>query len=177
MRFSYRAVLPLIVLALTALAAPMSAQKTDEATRNKNREQLEGLLRSAGPASNLNFDPAKNNKYNFVAVLTTGLRWSESVETIFFVTDSDTIVLRGYPKRKGKFINIDKAKDPQLLMKKLLNLGVRTFFHWGVDEDGDAYFGYSFTLESGFPAEAIRIVIRSIANHDQYVGELVTAIE
>jgi len=177
MRFSYRAVLPLIVLAVAGLAAPLSAQKIDDATRNKNREQLEGLLNSAGPASDLKFTPAKNNRNNFVAVLTDGLRWSESVEVIFFVTDSDTIVLRGYPKRKGQFINIDKAKNPELLMRKLLNLGIRTFFHWGVDEDGDAYFGYSFTLESGFPAEAVRIVLRSIANHDQYVGELITAIE
>jgi hypothetical protein len=177
MRFAYRAVLPLIVLAVAALAAPLSAQKIDDATRNKNREQLEGLLASAGPASDLSFTPVKNNRNNFVANLTTGLRWSDSVEVIFFVTDSDTIVLRGYPKRKGKYINIDKARDSQLLMRKLLNLGIRTFFHWGVDEDGDAYFGYSFTLESGFPAEAIRIVLRSIANHDQYVGELITAIE
>ena len=177
MRFSDRAVLALIVLAMAGLTVPLSAQKIDDAVRRKNREQLEGVLSASGPASNLTFTGARTNPNNFVANLTTGLRWSENIEVIFFVTDSDTIVLRGYPKRKGQFINVDKAKDPQLLMRKLLNLGVRTFFHWGVDEDGDAYFGYSFTLESGFPAEAIRTVLRSIANHDQYVGELITAIE
>jgi hypothetical protein len=85
--------------------------------------------------------------------------------------------MRGYPKRKGKYINIDAAKNSELLMRKILSLGVRTFFHWGIDDDGDAYFGYSFTLESGFPAEAIRTVLGSIANHDQYVGELVTSLE
>jgi hypothetical protein len=177
MRIAYRAALTLVALALAGLAAPISAQKIDDATRNRNREQVEGVLRSAGPANNLDFSPARNNRNNFSANLTKGLRWSESVEVVIFVTDSDTIVLRGYPKRKGQYINIDKAKDPELLMRKLLSLGVRTFFHWGVDEDGDAYFGYAFTLESGFPAEAIRIVLGSIANHDQYVGELVTALE
>ena len=175
MSFLHR--LSIMAVAVATLSVPLTAQKTDEATRNRNREQLSGLLATSGPTYNLKFSPGQDNRYNFVANLTEGLRWSESVEVIFYVTDSDTIVLRAYPKRKGKYINPNSASNPQLLMRKLLSLGVRTFFHWGIDDDGDAYYGYSFTLESGFPAEAMRVVLGSIANHDQYVGELVTAID
>ena|SRR5690349_3043782 len=31
---------------------------------------------------------------------------------------------------------------------------------------------YTFTLESGFPDEAIKIVLESIRNSDKYVGEM-----
>jgi hypothetical protein len=175
MRFLDR--LAIIGLAVATLSLPLQAQKIDDKTRARNREQLSGLLTASGPTNNLTFNPVSNNRNNFVANLTEGLRWSDSVEVIFYVTDSDTIVMRGYPKRKGKYINIDAAKNSELLMRKILSLGIRTFFHWGIDDDGDAYFGYSFTLESGFPAEAIRVVLGSIANHDQYVGELVAAID
>jgi hypothetical protein len=32
--------------------------------------------------------------------------------------------------------------------------------------------GYTFTLESGFPEDAIRVVLRSIVNSDKFIGEL-----
>jgi hypothetical protein len=36
----------------------------------------------------------------------------------------------------------------------------------------DTFAGYTITLESGFPAEAVDTVVRSIPNQDKYVGQL-----
>jgi hypothetical protein len=57
-------------------------------------------------------------------------------------------------------------------MRLLLRLSDRAFLFWGADESGDIFTGYTFTLESGFPEEAIRIVLRSIVNSDKFVGEM-----
>jgi hypothetical protein len=43
---------------------------------------------------------------------------------------------------------------------------------WGADETGDVFTGYTFSLESGFPDEAVKIVLRSIVNSDKFIGEL-----
>ena len=34
------------------------------------------------------------------------------------------------------------------------------------------FTAYTFTLESGFPDEAIKVVLRSIVNSDKFVGEM-----
>jgi hypothetical protein len=39
------------------------------------------------------------------------------------------------------------------------------------------FTGYTFTLESGFPDEAIKIVLSSIKNSDQFVGEMRPSID
>jgi hypothetical protein len=54
----------------------------------------------------------------------------------------------------------------------LLRLSDRAFLFWGADETGDIFTGYTFTLESGFPEEAISIVLKSIVNSDKFVGEM-----
>ena len=54
----------------------------------------------------------------------------------------------------------------------MLRLGDRAFLFWGADEAGDIFTGYTFTLESGFPEEAISIVLRSIVNSDKFIGEM-----
>jgi hypothetical protein len=54
----------------------------------------------------------------------------------------------------------------------LLRLSDRAFLFWGADEAGDIFTGYTFTLESGFPEESIRIVLSSIVNSDKFVGEM-----
>jgi hypothetical protein len=62
-------------------------------------------------------------------------------------------------------------------MKQLLRLSDKNFLYWGADESGDIFTGYTFTLESGFPDEAIRVVLRSIANTDKFIGEMRQAID
>jgi hypothetical protein len=46
-----------------------------------------------------------------------------------------------------------------------------------MDEGGDVFSGYTFTLESGFPEAAITIVLRSIANLDKFVGNMKPMID
>jgi hypothetical protein len=41
----------------------------------------------------------------------------------------------------------------------------------------DVFAGYTFTLESGFPEEAIKVVIRSIPLIDARIGELADYID
>ena len=42
----------------------------------------------------------------------------------------------------------------------------------GADDTGDVLAHFEFTLESGFPNEAIKVVLRSIKLQDQYVGQM-----
>jgi hypothetical protein len=62
-------------------------------------------------------------------------------------------------------------------MRALLLYSDNNFFFSGADDSGDIFFGYTFTLESGFPSDAITIVLRSIRNQDKYVGEMRPVID
>jgi hypothetical protein len=62
-------------------------------------------------------------------------------------------------------------------MRLLLRLSDRAFLFWGIDSAGDVFTGYTFTLESGFPEESIKVVLRSIVNSDQFVGEMKPMID
>jgi len=42
----------------------------------------------------------------------------------------------------------------------------------GMDDSHDLFAGFTITLESGFPEEAVRIVLRSIPLVDDAVGDL-----
>jgi hypothetical protein len=57
-------------------------------------------------------------------------------------------------------------------MRKLLQYNDNNFLFFGADDTNDVFAGYTFTLESGFPNEAITIVLRSLRNQDKYVGEM-----
>ncbi len=57
-------------------------------------------------------------------------------------------------------------------MRQLLQFTDRNFLFWGADDTYDVFAGYSFTLESGFPAEALKVVLGSISNLDGFVGSL-----
>jgi hypothetical protein len=94
------------------------------------------------------------------------------VEIVISVTKSDTIGFRVYPHYNGDYINVGKAKDGLALMRALLHLSDQNFLFWGADGSDDVFCGYTVTLESGFPSEAIVIVLRSIHNTDKFVGQL-----
>jgi hypothetical protein len=101
-----------------------------------------------------------------------GLNHASRFQIIITITDKATIWFRVYPLWSGDYINIDEASDPNGLMRKLLRDSYHNFFFWGVDDDSDVFAGYEFTLESGFPEEAIKVVIRSVPLIDGSVGEL-----
>ena len=155
------------------LIAPLSAGAQDS-NRDATRTQLADLLQTAGARADVDvsFHQSTENPYNFVGYMTTGLVNSDSLEIVINVTKSDTIGFRIYPHYKGGYINTGRAKLATALMRKLLYFNDQNFLFWGADDTSDVFTGYTITLESGFPADAITTVLRSIRNTDKFVGEL-----
>lgn len=165
---------PVLLLLLTSVASVAIAQ--EDVRRDATREKLRQLLESTGQRNDVNttFRQATRNPYNFVGTMQAGMNFKnvDNLEVVISVTKSDTIFFRVYPHYRGGYINIDKAKDPLGFAKKLLSMSDTNFLFWAVDDAGDTFAGYTFTLESGFPAEAIVVVLRSIKNTDGFVGDL-----
>jgi len=167
---------PLVLLTLTCAASVASAQTPADAKRDATREKLRQLLETSGQRADVNttFRPASKQPYNFVGTMKDGMNFThvEELEIVISVTKNETIGFRVYPHYKGGYINVDKTKDSLGFAKKLLFMSDRNFLFWGIDDVGDTFAGYTFTLESGFPTEAIVIVLRSIRNTDGFIGEL-----
>jgi hypothetical protein len=163
----------IVLFILIIISVPaVYAQQDNEAARNRTRESLAQLLAKAGPSVNISFSQSQKQPFNYVGQLQQGLTNAESFEIVISVTPKDTIGFRIYPHYKNGYINVDKVNDRAALMRLLLRLSDRAFLFWGADESGDVFTGYTFTLESGFPEEAINIVLRSIVNSDKFVGEM-----
>jgi hypothetical protein len=165
----------IFVIALFVLAINVAAvygQQDDEAVRKRTREKLAALLDKAGPDMKVAFKQSEKQPFNYVGSLQTGLVNTDSFEIVVSVTPKETIGFRIYPHYNKGYINVDRVKDRAGLMRLLLRLSDRAFLYWGADEAGDIFTGYTFTLESGFPEEAIKIVLRSIVNSDKFIGEL-----
>ena len=161
----------LFILSMLSVSA-VYGQQDDEAARIRTRERLEALLEKTGREINVDFKQSQKQPFNYTGSLKAGLVNTESFEIVISVTPKDTIGFRIYPHYNKGYINVDKVKDRAGLMRLLLRLSDRAFLFWGADESGDIFTGYTFTLESGFPQEAIRIVLRSIVNSDKFVGEM-----
>ena len=50
-------------------------------------------------------------------------------------------------------------------MRRLLYYSDQNFLFWGADDTADVFCGYTVTLESGFPSDAIVVILRSIKQH------------
>jgi len=153
---------------------PAAAQtKETQAERDATREELRAILASVGPRDDvaIAFRQSTQNPYNFVGNA-TGLANSDSLEVVISVTEYKTISFRVYPHYHGGYINLNWAKDRAGLMRKLLGYNDTNFLFFGADDTSDVFAGYTFTLESGFPNEAVTIVLRSLRNQDKYVGEM-----
>ncbi|HEY0431753.1 MAG TPA: hypothetical protein VGC61_08030, partial [Pyrinomonadaceae bacterium] len=147
-------------------------EEENKAAREQTRGQLEKLLGKVGPVANVSFSVSQKHSDKYVGLLKTGLVNAEGMEIFIDVTPKETIEFRVYPHYKKAYLNLDKVSDRSALMRMLLELNSRTFLYWGADEAGDVFTGYTFTLESGFPEEAITVVLRSIVNSDKFVGEM-----
>ncbi|MDT7541017.1 MAG: hypothetical protein QOE33_921 [Acidobacteriota bacterium] len=145
-----------------------------QASRDATREKLRKLLEAAGARKDVNITFRQSDKqpYNFLGAMSAGLTNADNLEIVIGVTTNETIGFRVYPHYKGEYINVDKVKNGAGLMRKLLFLSDRNFLYWGIDASGDVFSGYTVTLESGFPDEAMTTVIRSIRNTDGFVGEM-----
>jgi hypothetical protein len=167
-----RMIVVVLFVLSTVSVSTVYGQQDDAAVRNRTRERLAQLLEKSGPGINVTFRQSEKQPYNYVGILRTGLVNSDSFEIVVSVTSKETIGFRVYPHYNKGYINVDRAKDIPALMRLLLRLSDRAFLFWGADESGDVFTGYTFTLESGFPDEAINIVLKSIVNSDKFVGEL-----
>jgi len=168
-------VLSFFVCLLVFGAAPAAAQSdAADPARDATRESLRSLLATAGQRDDVSvqFRQSTKNPYNFVGSMTTGLKNCDSLEIVISVTKSATIGFRVYPHYKGGYINLLRAKSQSDLMMQLLYFSDQNFLFWGADDTRDVFSGYTFTLESGFPSDAIVIVLRSIRNTDKFVGQM-----
>jgi hypothetical protein len=164
-------------LLLIALLGFASAAYSQDATRDKTRDRLKALLDRVGPEIKVTFQPSSESPYVFSGVMSEGLKNAERLEIVIGVTPDQIIRFRVFPKYKGSYVNIDKARNSAQLLRKLIQLNYETFLFWGADDTGDVFTGYTFTLESGFPDEALRIVLASIKNSDKFVGDLRPSID
>lgn len=152
------------------LFSSAAAAQTD--SRDVTREKLRTLLTANGPKVNIDFRQSDKNPYNFIGVLNTGLTNADSFEVVIGVTTDATIGFRIYPHYHGAYINLNRASNGLGLARQLLGLSDTNFLFWGMDESSDIFAGYTFTLESGFPDAALRVVLYSIKPLDKYVGEM-----
>jgi hypothetical protein len=157
---------------MTVSVSAARGQQSSEASRNRTRELVRALLDKAGAQIKVSFRQSEKQPFNFVGVMKEGLTTADSFEIVVSVTASETIGIRVYPHYNGAYINVDKAKNSLGLTRQLLRFSDQAFLFWGADSSYDVFAGYTFTLESGFPEEAIKIVLRSIVNMDKYVGEM-----
>lgn len=169
----HRLTFAVLLAGLVCSAAPVAAQQPS-ASRDSTREHLRVLLVSAGDRADINasFRISLKQPYNFIGWMTRGLVNSDTLEIVLSVTTHETIGLRVYPHYKGHYINLDKVTDGPGLMRQIMHYNNNNFLFWGADADNDVFSGYTVTLESGFPTEAILVVLRSIRSTDQYIGEM-----
>ncbi len=175
-------ILRLSLLAVLALTPVLAAAQQAPLTRDQERERLRSALNRFGPLPEVNTDFRQSDKqpYNFVGVMKTmfvngqkvPLPNAEYFEVVVGVGETHTISVRVYPHYNGNYMNVKRARDGNTFMRKLLFFSHHNFFYWAADDDDDCYAIFNFTLENGFPDEAFEIVLRSIANNDQFVGQL-----
>jgi hypothetical protein len=167
----------LVASTITVLAPSVWGQTDADTARVKTRDQLGLLLDKVGPTIKVTFRRSDKQPFNYVGLLKEGLTNADSMEIVIGVTADKTIGFRIFPHYNSAYVNVDKAKNSAGLMRELLRLSDKNFLFWGMDEGGDVFSGYTFTLESGFPDAAITIVLRSIANLDKFVGNMKPMID
>ena len=157
---------PAALMLFLLLVVPRAWAQQPAASRDSTREHLRLLLVSAGDRADVNasFRISLKQPYNFIGSMTSGLVNSDTLEIVLSVTSHETIGLRVYPHYKGGYLNLDKVRDGPGLMRQMMHYNNSNFLFWGADAENDVF--------SGFPSDAILIVLRSIRSTDQYVGEL-----
>jgi hypothetical protein len=164
------------ILAVCAVGR-LGAQTDTDAVRDSTRRQLETLLSTYGPAREMRFQRSADQPFDIVGVFDKPMLYVSRLEIIVTVTGERTIGFRVYPRLHGAHINLDRVRRRTLFMERLLRDADQSFLHWAIDQNRDLFAGFTFTLESGFPEDAIEMVIRSIPLLDRPVGELIPLIQ
>ncbi len=166
-----------VVLAVSTVGA-VAAQKIDvDSVQVVTWNKLDSLLATYGPARDIRWHRKPNEPLTMVGSLDKGLKYAWSFDIFITITEKATIWFRVYPVIAGDYINLETCRDPQGLMRKMLRDNYRNFFWWATNDAWDVFAGFQFTLESGFPDEAFKVVIRSVPLIDESVGEMLPFIE
>lgn len=128
------------------------------------------MLASYEPARAIHW--YRTDSTEFYGIFDQRLRYAERFEVRITITPQNTVWMRVYPEWGGHRINLDRVRDPNGLARTLLRLSYHNFFFWGTTDDSDLFAGFQFTLESGFPEESFKEVIKSIPLIDDSVGEI-----
>lgn len=150
---------------------PLAAQSAADSVQAVTLEKVKAVIATYEPAREIRWYRA-SNPFDLDGFYDKGLHWSSRLEIYITVTHQTTIWLRVYPQYYGHHINLNRVHDPKGLMQQMLRFSYHNFFFWGLDDNLDAFAGYQFTLESGFPEEAVKEVIKSIPLIDGSVGDL-----
>jgi hypothetical protein len=156
---------------------PPSSTPQQQATRDATREKLRAVLEAVGPKINVSFRQSDKQPYNFVGLLKTGLTNADAFEIVISVSAEETIHFRIFPHYGAAYVNIDKVRSSDGLLRQMARFSDQNFLFWGADGSGDIFAGYNFTLESGFPEASIRVVLNSVAKLDPFVGQMRPAID
>jgi hypothetical protein len=162
----------LSVNAQTPTPTPKPLTPQQQASRDATREKLRTLLATTGPKVNIDFKQSEKQPYNFAGVMRTGLKNADFIEVVVTVSRDETVNFSAYPHYKSAYMNVGRAKDGTQLMRQMLNLNHHNFMFWGADDTGDMYAGYTITLESGFPTEAVNVILWSIKPLDEFIGDM-----
>ena len=150
---------------------PLAAQSAADSVQAATLEKLKAVIATYEPAREMRWYRA-GSPFDLDGFYDKSLHWASRLEIYITVTRQSTIWLRVYPQYYGHHINLNRVHDPSGLMQQMLRFSYHNFFFWGLDDNRDAFAGYQFTLESGFPEEAVQEVIKSIPLIDESVGDL-----
>jgi hypothetical protein len=150
---------------------PLAAQSAGDSVQAVTLEKLKAVIAAYEPARQIRWYRA-GDPFALDGFYDKGLHWASRLEIYIYVTRQATIWLRVYPQYYGHHINVNRVHDSNGLMQQMLRFSYHNFFFWGLDDNRDAFAGYQFTLESGFPEEAVKEVIKSIPLIDESVGDL-----
>lgn len=161
-----------VILALAASGLQtLSAQSANDSVQAATLAQLKTVIATYEPARQIRWIRA-DSPFDLDGFYDKGLKWANTLEIDITVTHQATIWIRVYPQYYEHHINLDHVHDPNGLMQQMLKMSYHNFFFWGLDDNHDAFAGYQFTLESGFPEAAVKEVIKSIPLIDGSVGDL-----
>lgn len=123
---------------VASLAAQTTGDTLPTSIREATRARLEALLGTYGKALGMRWSRNAKEPFNIVAYYDRDLRYTARFEVVMSITRQNTIGFRAYPV---PHLNIDDARDPSGLMRKMLRLSEQNFLFWAADGSQDIYAG------------------------------------
>jgi hypothetical protein len=124
-----RAILPAGLWAILTLSGvgAAAAQPNTDVVRAATRQKLHALLDTYAPAREMRWYRSKD-PFGIEGFCDKDLRYTPRFEIIISITRQQTISVRVYPHWTGGYMNIDRARDPNGLMQRLLRFTDQDLF-------------------------------------------------